>query len=111
VTKPEGHEITPAMDGLWPDPEGGAWLKTIAERIQPKDGYIGALRCAGSGTGEWRLVAYIGDTWDNAGDGWIPLPTTGDDPVSRRDVTTVEVLWGKAIVDSRKEHELRKLAR
>jgi hypothetical protein len=89
------------------DVEGGVWLGEIAQRIAPADGNIGAMHHVGSGSGEWRLVAYIGTSWENAGDGWVPIPTTGTDPVSQRDAVVVEALWNKAIIDSRSEHEAK----
>ena len=82
------------------------WLRGIAESMKPADGYIGAMfgrRAADSS--EWRFIAYVGDSWERAGDGFAAVQLTATDPITRRDEAAVRAIWQKCIDDSKAQFE------
>lgn len=114
--RPTGFEVCAAdADDPAPPPNQLEWLTGIAGRLQQPDGHIGAMYCAPSPLPDaaphgWRFIAYFGDSWERAGDGWRHVELTGDDPISKRDEAAVEEVWRQCIADSRADHEQQKAA-
>jgi hypothetical protein len=102
-------EIT-GFDAELSDQAEADWLRTIAESLKPADGYLGAMfgRVTDQDAKEWRLLAYVGDAWERAGDGWAAIKLTDSDPITLRDEAAVRAIWKDCIAASRADHEKNK---
>jgi hypothetical protein len=89
------------------DQDDADWLLSIAQEIDPADGSISAmfLRHPEKDVAEWRLLAFVGPTWERAGDGFAIIEQTDRDPVTRRDSDAVREIWKDCITRSRAQSE------
>lgn len=111
-SKPSGWDVGPAFQDESAPSDQAEWLAELAKKLQPTDGHILAMHNGPSNLPErpafWRLIAYIGDSWDQAGDGWADISLTGDDPISTRNEASVCEVWRGSIERSRAEYAQRK---